>query len=75
MRAAWFESFASARGVLQVGEKDTSEAGTGEALSAGTLQHRIAHTLSLDEVAKGNELIEQGATRSAVVLTIDPELR
>ena len=46
-----------------------------EALSAGTLQHRIAHTLPLEEIAKGNELIEQGAIRGAVVLTIDPELR
>ena len=43
------------------------------ALSAGTLQHRIAHTLPLEKIAQGNELIEQGAIRGAVVLTIDPE--
>jgi NADPH:quinone reductase-like Zn-dependent oxidoreductase len=42
-----------------------------EALSAGTLQHRIAHTLPLDDIAKSNELVEQGSIRGAVVLTID----
>ena len=42
-----------------------------EALSANTLEHRIAHTLPLEEIAKGNELIEQGTIRGAVVLTID----
>ena len=42
-----------------------------EALTAGTLQHRIAETLPLDEVARGNEVIEQGSIRGAVVLTID----
>ena len=42
-----------------------------EALSADKLQHRIAHTLPLAEIAKGNELIEQGTIRGAVVLTID----
>ena len=41
------------------------------ALSAGTLEHRIAETLPLDEVARGNEVIEQGSIRGAVVLTID----
>ena len=42
-----------------------------EALSANALEHRIAHTLPLEEIAKGNELIEQGTIRGAVVLTID----
>jgi NADPH:quinone reductase-like Zn-dependent oxidoreductase len=42
-----------------------------EALSADTLQHRIAHSLPLAEIAKGNELIEQGTIRGAVILTID----
>ena len=54
--------------------KEQAIADINEALSAGTLQHRIAHTLPLEEIAKGNELIEHGATRGAVVLTIDPEL-
>lgn len=41
------------------------------ALSAGALQHRIAHTLPLEDIAKSNELVEQGTIRGAVVLTID----
>jgi NADPH:quinone reductase-like Zn-dependent oxidoreductase len=32
MRATWFESFGSARDVLQVGEKDEPEVGAGEVL-------------------------------------------
>lgn len=41
------------------------------ALSADALQHRIAHTLPLDDIARSNELVEQGSIRGAVVLTID----
>jgi NADPH2:quinone reductase len=41
------------------------------ALSADALQHRIAHTLPLDDIAKSNELVEQGSVRGAVVLTIE----
>jgi NADPH:quinone reductase-like Zn-dependent oxidoreductase len=41
------------------------------ALSANALQHRIAHTLPLDQIAKSNELVEQGSIRGAVVLSID----
>ena len=42
-----------------------------EALSADKLQHRIAHTLPIEEIATGNELIEQGSIRGAVVLRFD----
>ena len=42
-----------------------------EALSNNTLQHRIARTMPLSEIAAGNEVIEQGSIRGAVVLTID----
>jgi len=42
-----------------------------KALSADTLQHRIAHTLPLEDVARSNELVEQGSIRGAVILTID----
>ena len=42
-----------------------------KALSADALQHRIAHTLPLDDIARSNELVEQGSIRGAVVLTID----
>jgi NADPH:quinone reductase-like Zn-dependent oxidoreductase len=41
-----------------------------EALAAETLQHRIAHTLPLEEIARSNELVEQGGRRGAVILTI-----
>lgn len=41
------------------------------ALTHGKLEHRIAHTLPLDEIAKGNEIIEQGSVRGAVILTLD----
>jgi NADPH2:quinone reductase len=40
----------------------------GKALEGDTLQHRIAHTLPLSEIVRGNELIETGALRGAVIL-------
>ena len=42
-----------------------------KALSAGALQHRIAHTMPLSDIAKGNELVEQGSIRGAVILSLD----
>ncbi len=41
------------------------------ALAADTLQHRIAEIMPLAEIAKANEVIEQGSIRGAVVLTLD----
>jgi NADPH:quinone reductase-like Zn-dependent oxidoreductase len=41
------------------------------ALKNDALQHRLAHVLPLDDIAKSNELIEQGTIRGAVVLTVD----
>ncbi len=41
------------------------------ALAADRLQHRIAATMPLEDIVAGNELIEQGDVRGAVVLTID----
>ena len=41
------------------------------ALSSGALQHRIAHTLPLENIAEANEIIEQGSIRGAVVLNLD----
>ncbi len=41
------------------------------ALTRGKLEHRIAHTLPIDEIARGNEIIEQGSVRGAVVVTLD----
>ncbi len=51
--------------------KEDAIADIREALSAETLQHRIAHTLPLNDIARSNELVEQGSIRGAVVLTID----
>jgi len=39
-------------------------------LAEGRLQHRIAHRLPLGELARANELIEQGALRGCVVVDI-----
>ncbi len=41
------------------------------ALSANRLHHRIAYALPLDEIARSNELVEQGYIRGAVILTTD----
>ena len=42
-----------------------------EALQKNALQHRIAYTLHLADIATANEIIEKGSVRGAVVLTID----
>ncbi len=41
------------------------------ALRAGHLQHRIARTLPLDDIAAGNTLVEEGSIRGSVILNID----
>ncbi len=41
------------------------------ALSDDKLQHRIAATFPLEDIAASNEMIEQGSVRGAVILTID----
>ena len=51
--------------------KDHAIADISKALADGWLQHRVADTLPLDEIARGNEIIEQGDCRGAVILTID----
>lgn len=40
------------------------------ALAANRLQHRIAATMPLADIAAGNELVERGTVRGAVILTI-----
>ena len=40
------------------------------ALHDKALQHRIAHTLPMDDIVRGNELIENGDGRGAVILEI-----
>jgi NADPH2:quinone reductase len=51
--------------------KEQAVADIERALSAGTLQHRIAHTMPLADIARANEIIEKGSIRGAVILTID----
>jgi NADPH2:quinone reductase len=51
--------------------KQSAIADIEQALIDDTLQHRIANTMPLAEIARSNELIEQGSIRGAVVLTID----
>jgi NADPH2:quinone reductase len=40
------------------------------AAADGKLQHRIAETLPLDEIVRGNELVETVGTRGAVILSM-----
>ncbi|MGB5722687.1 MAG: NADPH:quinone reductase [Woeseiaceae bacterium] len=40
-------------------------------LEEDRLHHRVAQTLPLADIAKANEIIEQGSIRGAVVLTVD----
>jgi len=42
----------------------------GKALEREQLQHRIAQTLPLEDIARGNELIETGDQRGAVILQV-----
>jgi NADPH2:quinone reductase len=51
--------------------KDHAVADINSALSGGWLKHRIAHTLPLDDIAAGNEVVESGDARGAVILVID----
>ena len=41
------------------------------ALRADQLQHQIAASMPLDDIASGNELVEQGKIRGAVILNIN----
>lgn len=51
--------------------KAAAVADTQEALRKGTLDHRIAHRLPLEQVARSHELIEEGGFGGCVVLTLD----
>jgi NADPH:quinone reductase-like Zn-dependent oxidoreductase len=41
------------------------------ALRRGSLHHRVAHSLPLEEIARANEIIEEGTCRGSVILTLD----
>ncbi|MEM1413054.1 MAG: NADPH:quinone reductase [Pseudomonadota bacterium] len=51
--------------------KAEAVAATQEALRKGSLEHRIAHTVPLAEIARSHELIENGGFGGCVVLTLD----
>ena len=51
--------------------KDHAVADINNALREELLQHRIARILPLDQIAEGNETIEDGTCRGAIVLEID----
>jgi NADPH:quinone reductase-like Zn-dependent oxidoreductase len=50
--------------------KQAAIADIGRYLAEGRLQHRIAHRLPLAELARANELVEQGELRGCVVVDI-----
>lgn len=51
--------------------KEAAVTETVDALRQGRLDHRIAHVLPLEEVARGHELIENGGFTGCVVLRCD----
>ena len=50
--------------------KDHAVADINSALSHGSLQHRVAHSMPLADIAAGNEIVEGGEVRGAVILNI-----
>jgi len=50
--------------------KQAAIADIGKCLAEGRLQHRIAHRLPLEELARANELVEKGELRGCVVIDI-----
>jgi NADPH2:quinone reductase len=51
--------------------KDHAVADINSALPGGWLKHRVAHSMPLDDIAAGNELVEGGKVRGAVILKIE----
>lgn len=56
--------------VMPEAAKQAAIADIGKHLAEGRLQHRIAHRLPLGELARANELVEQGELRGCVVVDI-----
>lgn len=50
--------------------KDHAVADINSALSHGSLQHRVAHSMPLADIAAGNEIVEAGEVRGAVILNV-----
>ena len=51
--------------------KQQAISGIDQALRNDSLHHRVAHVLPLDDIARANELIEQGGFRGCVIVNID----
>lgn len=51
--------------------KEQAIADTTRYLKGGRLQHRLAHVVPLDDIARAHELIEQGGFRGCVVVNIE----
>ena len=51
--------------------KDHAVADINSGLSGGGLKHRIAHAMPLEDIIAGNEIVEAGEARGAVILEID----
>lgn len=51
--------------------KEQAIADIDAALRAGELQHRVGKIMPVEDIAAGNELIEQGSIRGAVILNIN----
>ncbi len=58
--------------VMPEAAKQAAIADIGKYLAGGRLQHRIAHRLPLADLARANELVEQGELRGCVVVDIGP---
>jgi NADPH2:quinone reductase len=56
--------------VMPEAAKQAAIADIGKYLAEGRLQHRIAHRLPLAQLARANELVEQGELRGCVVVDI-----
>lgn len=55
---------------MPVSAKDHAIADINSALSHGWLRHRVARAMPLEDIAIGNEIVEAGDARGAVVLNI-----
>jgi NADPH:quinone reductase len=56
--------------VMPEAAKQAAIADIGRYLAEGRLRHRIAHRLPLEDLARANELVEQGELRGCVVVDI-----